>query len=571
MKHSIALKIFALAVGILTLAVCVTIYTNIEVIGLGKDINVVARTTLPLAKEAAEIDECALERRIAFQTLYGEYMEPNPNQALIEKETKKLEHERQCFHENLEDLRKKLAVLPDDRVQRELYARARELATEMESDFLTETEMAKTILEHRRKGNRDKAHELKVFDDALEDKIDENGKRLQEILMKLAEVSAIRAKQRETRVLWSSITTTLFSIFGGLAVAWFISRNLAQPIGELLKRTRAVESGDLSQKSGDLPEDEIGQLGESFNSMVAELKRKEDLQKAFSTYIDPRIVEKVILPGRPDDMAGQKRVMTVLFTDLVGFTTLGENLTASGLVKVINRYFTLMSQCVQIEKGIIDKFIGDAVMAYWGPPFVAEEEQAAAACRSALRQLDALALFRKELPEVMGMRKNLPEINLRIGLASGEVVVGNIGSESARNYTVMGDVVNLASRMEGANNFYGTRILISEETLRLAGNAVEVREIDAIAVKGKSDPVHVFEVLSLQGQLPPDWEERKSRFAEGLEAYRKQNWSPAQMIFRELVEKYADGPSKTFLERVLLLEKQPPGAGWDGVWRLTSK
>lgn len=171
----------------------------------------------------------------------------------------------------------------------------------------------------------------------------------------------------------------------------------------------------------------------------------------------------------------------------------------------------------------------------------------------------------------MGMRKNLPEINLRIGLASGEVVVGNIGSESARNYTVMGDVVNLASRMEGANNFYGTRILISEETLRLAGNAVEVREIDAIAVKGKSDPVHVFEVLSLQGQLPPDWEERKSRFAEGLEAYRKQNWSPAQMIFRELVEKYADGPSKTFLERVLLLEKQPPGAGWDGVWRLTSK
>lgn len=306
MKHSIALKIFALAVGILTLAVCVTIYTNIEVIGLGKDINVVARTTLPLAKEAAEIDECALERRIAFQTLYGEYMEPNPNQALIEKETKKLEHERQCFHENLEDLRKKLAVLPDDRVQRELYARARELATEMESDFLTETEMAKTILEHRRKGNRDKAHELKVFDDALEDKIDENGKRLQEILMKLAEVSAIRAKQRETRVLWSSITTTLFSIFGGLAVAWFISRNLAQPIGELLKRTRAVESGDLSQKSGDLPEDEIGQLGESFNSMVAELKRKEDLQKAFSTYIDPRIVEKVILPGRPDDMAGQK-------------------------------------------------------------------------------------------------------------------------------------------------------------------------------------------------------------------------------------------------------------------------
>jgi len=305
--------------------------------------------------------------------------------------------------------------------------------------------------------------------------------------------------------------------------------------------------------------------------MVDELKRKDNLQKAIGSYIYPRIVEKVILPGRPEDVAGQKRVMTVLFTDLVGFTTLGENLTPGGLVNVINRYFTLMSECVQQEKGIIDKFIGDAIMAYWGPPFVAEEEQAAAACRAALKQTEALARFRQELPELMGLRKNVPEINLRIGLATGEVIVGNIGSDTARSYTVMGDVVNLASRLESANNVYGTRILVSDETRRLADRAMETREIDRLTVKGNSDPVGIYELLAETGKLAPDWANRKSRFETALEAYRKQDWPAAEAIFKELSEKFADAPSRAFLERITMLKQHSPGPGWDGVWRMASK
>jgi adenylate cyclase len=369
----------------------------------------------------------------------------------------------------------------------------------------------------------------------------------------------------------SSSATTLLAVVLGLGAAWVISRNMAKPVLELLRTTRAVQGGNLSAHVGKLPEDEIGQLGDSFNAMVDELKRKENLQKAIGSYIDPRIVEKVILPGRPEDVTGQKRVMTVLFADLVGFTTLGENLTPGGLVNVINRYFTLMSECVREEHGIIDKFIGDAIMAYWGPPFVSEEEQAAAACRAALKQMEALARFRVELPELMGLRKNLPEINLRIGLATGEVIVGNIGSETARSYTVMGDVVNLASRLESANNVYGTRILISEETGRMASQIVETREVDSIAVKGKTDPVQVYELLSLQGKLSPEMDKRRLRFAEGLETYRKQAWPAAEMIFQELVEKYADAPARAFLERVKILRQHPPGAGWDGVWRMTGK
>ncbi|NCW26986.1 MAG: adenylate/guanylate cyclase domain-containing protein [Verrucomicrobia bacterium] len=571
MKHSIALKIFALAVGIIALTVVVAITTNIEVIGLGGDVATVARKTIPLAAKAADLNEAGLFRRIAFERLYREYGEPQPDAETIKQAAENFEKNTTRVYELAAQLRDDLKVLPDEPQARELAAQTREVVGQIESSFASTTDLARSTLAARKAGDRPKAKELLEFTFKGQTELRTLRNKLQDITGRMAEISAIRAEHRKNRVLISSSATTLLAVVLGLGAAWVISRNMAKPVLELLRTTRAVQGGNLSAHVGKLPEDEIGQLGDSFNAMVDELKRKENLQKAIGSYIDPRIVEKVILPGRPEDVAGQKRVMTVLFADLVGFTTLGENLTPGGLVNVINRYFTLMSECVREEHGIIDKFIGDAIMAYWGPPFVAEEEQAAAACRAALRQVEALARFRTELPELMGLRKNVPEINLRIGLATGEVIVGNIGSETARSYTVMGDVVNLASRLESANNVYGTRILISEETGRMASRIVETREVDSIAVKGKTDPVQVYELLSLQGKLSPELDKRRLRFAEGLEAYRKQAWPAAEMIFQELVEKYADAPARAFLERVKILRQHPPGAGWDGVWRMMGK
>jgi adenylate cyclase len=426
-------------------------------------------------------------------------------------------------------------------------------------------------LQARKAGDRAKAEELLEFTFKGQIELRELRSKLQSVTAQMAELSAQDAEKRKNRVLISSSATTLLAVVLGLGAAWIISRNMAKPLLELLSTTRKVQGGDFCAHVGKLPEDEIGQLGASFNLMVDELRRKQDLQKAIGSYIDPRIVEKVIVPGRPEDVMGQKRLMTVLFTDLVGFTTLGENLTAGGLVHVINRYFTLMSECVQKERGIIDKFIGDAIMAYWGPPFVAEEEQAIAACRAALAQVDALARFRAELPDLMGLRKNLPEINLRIGLATGEVVVGNIGSETARSYTVMGDTVNLASRLESANTMYGTRILISEETRRMVERGMATREVDLLAVKGKSDPVGIYELLAEQGKQKPEEEQKIKRAEAALGAYRKQDWSGAEGMFREMVEKYGDEPGRTFLGRIALMREHPPGPGWDGVWRMTTK
>jgi adenylate cyclase len=570
-KHSIALKIFALAVGIITLTVVVAVLTNIEVIGLGRNVATVAQKTIPLAAKAADLNEAGLFRRVAFERLYREYGEPEPDVKTIGEAKTNFDKNTLRVYEMIGKIREDLRVLPDDPEERELAAQVREVVSRIESSFRSTTDLANSTLAARRAGDRPKAKELLEFTFKGQMELRELRSKLQEITYQMAQLSARSAEKRKNRVLISSTATTLLAVVLGLGAAWMISRNLAKPVLELLRTTRAVQGGNLTAHVGKLPEDEIGQLGDSFNAMVDELKRKENLQKAIGSYIDPRIVEKVILPGRPEDVAGQKRVMTILFTDLVGFTTLGENLTPGGLVNVINRYFTLMSECVRQEHGIIDKFIGDAIMAYWGPPFVAEEEQAAAACRAALKQTEALARFRKELPELMGLRKNVPDINLRIGLATGEVIVGNIGSDTARSYTVMGDVVNLASRLESANNVYGTRILVSEETRRLADRAMETREIDRLTVKGKSDPVGIYELLAETGKLAPDWVSRKGRFETALEAYRKQDWPAAEAIFRELSEKFADAPSRAFLERITMLKQHSPGPGWDGVWRMTAK
>ena len=189
-------------------------------------------------------------------------------------------------------------------------------------------------------------------------------------------------------------------------------------------------------------------------------------------YIDPRVVEGLI--DRPTVTAaeGQRRVMTVLFCDLKGFTSLSEGMTPQGLVKVMNRYLSIMSEPIRTNRGIIDKYIGDGIMAYWGPPFVGEADHARFACLAALEMIERIATLRQEIPELLGVRGTPMETcDLRIGVATGEALVGSIGSDVMMSYTVMGDVVNLASRLEGANKAYGTRNLVSEQNDRRGGRS----------------------------------------------------------------------------------------------------
>ena len=571
MKHSIALKIFSLAVGVLIMMIVAAVLNSLQVIHLGNQVRNIADKGLPVSIQGAELNESGLRRRISFERLYREYQSSFPDSAAIQEAETNFEKFTVAVRDNIDSLRNALNEMPEDAEEQVLFARAREITGAIEAVFNQQTDIARRVLEKTKKGLAHETVDLMQINVKAQSDLQVKRGELQDIAAKIAEKSVERANVAERRVLWSSLLVTVLALVVGLWGAWFLSKRLANPIKQLVKSTEDVHSGNLAIKIEGLPEDEIGQLGDSMNRMIEELRKKHDLQAVISTYIDPRVVEKIILPGRAEVLAGQKQIMTILFSDIAGFTGISERLSPTGLVKMINRYFTIMTECIKAEGGIIDKFIGDAIMAYWGPPFISEGEQAAAACRAALRQRDALEQFRQELPEILGLRKDIPEINIRIGLATGEVVVGNIGSDTARSYTVMGDIVNLASRLESANKQFGTSIIISEATMRMADAHVEVMELDRIVVNGKSETVEIYELLALRDELSNPMEIRRQRFSEALAAYRRQDWIASRAVFSELMEHYNDRTAKVFFDRIQLLETHSLGSGWDGVWRMTSK
>jgi class 3 adenylate cyclase len=357
----------------------------------------------------------------------------------------------------------------------------------------------------------------------------------------------------------------------GLVFAMLVSAGMTRPVRRLLEGARAVEAGQLDKTLVVTSQDEIGHLTAAFNQMVEQLRLKERLRETFGKYVDPRVVEGLI-EGPALAAEGQRRVMTVMFCDVKGFTSISEGVTPQGLVKVMNRYFSTMSAPIRRHQGIIDKYIGDAIMAYWGPPFAAEAKQTWLAGMAALEMLRLVPQLRAEFPELLGVRTLPNTFDIRIGIATGEVLVGSIGSELMMSYTVMGDTVNLASRLEAANKEYGGRILVSEATIAGASDVVEAREIDRLVTLGQTQSQSVFEIMGLKGELTAAQVELRTRFSEGLAAYRAQRWQEARRAFEAaLLTMPGDGPSMTFIKRIEKLAAATPGEGWDGAWHLERK
>jgi adenylate cyclase len=265
-------------------------------------------------------------------------------------------------------------------------------------------------------------------------------------------------------------------------------------------------------------------------------------------------------------MGGKRKELTMLFSDIVEFTSLCEGIEPEVVQKVLQEYFNEMTRIGFVHQGTLDKFIGDGILWFFGDP-LPQEDHAIRAVHAALDMQAAMHPLRAKWKQ-----EGRPELAMRVGANTGVVLVGNMGSDARKEYTVMGDAVNLASRVEGANKPFHTEVMMTERTHQLVKDVVEWRELDLLRVKGKKQGVRVFEVMARKGELP----ELKRRvvpvYNEGLEAYQQRDWSAAAAAFtRALSIDKTDGPSQLYLERAEEFRTNPPSVDWDGVYEMKTK
>ncbi|MEL7832695.1 CHASE2 domain-containing protein [Fodinibius sp. N2] len=302
--------------------------------------------------------------------------------------------------------------------------------------------------------------------------------------------------------------------------------------------------------------------GSAAHKYFAEEKQKKEIRSAFGQYVQPEFVEQLI--AQPDllQLGGQKKRLTVLFSDIAGFTTISEQKEPEELVSFLNEYLGAMTDIIFEHSGTVDKYIGDAVMAFWGAP-IGQANHAELACRSTLKMM-------KKVNELAPQDTN---IHSRFGIATGDMIVGNIGSYNRFNYTVLGDKVNLAARLEAANKKFGSSTMIAEQTYEDVKDQFYCRQLDLLVVKGKTKPVRVYELMADKSDPEAKQTEKIiSIYQKGLEYYLSKNWDEAIEQFNQVLSlKPEDGPSQTYIERCHEFKKDPPPKDWDGVFHLKTK
>jgi adenylate cyclase len=307
-------------------------------------------------------------------------------------------------------------------------------------------------------------------------------------------------------------------------------------------------------------------VGISVYGYFTEGREKRKIRKAFQYYLSRSVVDEVLKDTGKLKLGGERRICTVFFSDIRGFTTISEKLTPEELSNLLNEYLTPMTDLVFKYDGTLDKYMGDAIMAFFGAP-IAYPDHATRACYCALDMMEKLA----ELQHAWRAR-NIPELDIGIGLNTGPMSVGNMGSDIRFDYTVMGDNVNLGSRLEGTNKPYGTHIIISQYTYEAAKQDIHARELDSVRVKGKKEPVLIYELLG-KGPASADKQVLISTFSDAIMLYKQQKWDAAMGLFTKVKNelKPEDYASKVYIERCEKMREHAPQADWDGVYTMTTK
>jgi class 3 adenylate cyclase len=574
-SQSIRRKIVGIALGLVVLMIATSILSTLMANRVGHLLDELTNKYVPAYGDLARSHVRSLERALALRQMVIAKMQTPPDDVAFAQRmqiyrakdaevVEEAEAARKLIGSIIEDTStpsdNRALGLIDGRIEADVTD-VRRLMNEENSRVISQLE-AHDFPEVQRSLQRS---------DALRDEFNERIDQIRTGMLAQVHASAATVMVDQQRATWIAVIVTAIAAILGLLFAGLVGTGITRPVRLLLQGARAVEAGELDRSIDVVTRDEIGQLTAAFNRMVGQLRQKEQIRRTFGRYIDPRVAEGLINQSAAGT-EGQRRMMTVMFCDMKGFTAMSEGMTPQGLVKVMNRYLSTMSEPIRAQQGIIDKYIGDAIMAYWGPPFTDEADAARLACLSAIEMLDRIGGLRKELPELLGVRTIPTECDLRIGIATGEALVGSIGSEFMMSFTVMGDTVNLASRLESANKVYGARCLVSQATIEGAAQAVEAREIDRLVVAGQTRPQTVFEIMGRAGELSAEQVALRAHYSDGLAAYRARRWDEATSALKAaLAAAPGDGPCMVLLARAERLRVNPPPADWDGSWRLDQK
>ena len=357
--------------------------------------------------------------------------------------------------------------------------------------------------------------------------------------------------------LLKTLLLSVLLILASVGVALYFSSHISRPIVALNANMARIRDFDLQE-----PElapsfiTEVDEMGAAFRQMVGGLR-------SFQKYVPSSLVKRLLLMGREAAVGGENREMTIFFSDVARFTAMSEKMPPDKLTVLLSAYLSGLTGIILGLERAVDKYIGDSVMAFWGAPEPLENH-AQAACRAALRCKSFLAQARS--------RKEELALPTRMGLHTGRVTVGNIGSEDRLNYTVLGDAVNLASRLEGLNKIYGTSIIISEATLFQAAELVEVRPLDYVVVQGKTEPVHIFELLCLKGALAPQFAAHMDAYRAAYDLYLGRQFAEALRAFTDLNRSAPwDRVAGIYVQRCQAYAAAPPPEDWDRAFRATKK
>ncbi|MGH6961812.1 MAG: adenylate/guanylate cyclase domain-containing protein, partial [Dongiaceae bacterium] len=337
--------------------------------------------------------------------------------------------------------------------------------------------------------------------------------------------------------------------------AMLTNRLVVRPLARIVAQLKHIEDFRLDQVV------RIPSRLREFDGLSTALLQMSRGLASFQKYMPTELVRTLVSRGIEAEPGGEQQSLTVMFADLAGFTSLSEML-GEDVVPVLTEYLETASSAVISHRGTIDKFIGDAVMAFWGAP-IENAQHARDACAAALAIQQMMLARQPQLPA----GDPRAALRVRIGINTGRMLVGNIGSADRLNYTVIGDSVNVASRLEATNKRYGTAIIIGEETRRAAGDAILVRQLDWVAVYGRSEGVAIYELLAMTDDCLGDWPAWALHYEAGLAAYRDRHWDEAERHFAAAAAERTggDAPSQLFIERCRAFIAAPPGADWTPV------